>query len=266
MDYMPPPNVEQVTSQYVRSASSMNLKNVAQQTRVKAIVDSGRSIGIKAGINWQLYYFNKSLEKHSRDLDLIYDFGKLMIKGRVVPPVISEVRDIYSQDDETSIKISGISYKIESQARFSSVPPNWRSYLSFGQGNTDFTPQVAGLSLNGEEATFYKQSIKDGFQDGIEQANKMIGHGFDRLNRDYTGMIRFNTFVLQGRISMPIVANANIPVTQTGDTLTLDEKLLRITVLPSFNSNLDNWKAWVTPSKGYKQGNVPIIIKKHVKN
>lgn len=249
MDYAPPPNVEQITAQYVRSASSMNLKNLAQQTRFKAIIDSGRSIGVKAGINWQLYYFNKSIEKQSRDLDTIYDFGKLMIKGRVVPPVISEVRDIYSQDDDTSIKISGISYKIESQARFSSVPPNWRSYLNFGLGSTDFTSQSAGLSLNSDESSVYKKSIEDGFQDGIMQANKMINHGFDKLNRDYTGMIRFNTFVLQRRISMPIIADADIPITQTGDTLVLDEKLLRITVLPSFNSNLEQWKTWITPSK-----------------
>lgn len=263
MDYLPPPpDMNQVTSQYVNSASSGKNKNVAYQARVKAITDSGKSIGIKSGINYRLYQFNQTIEKHERDLDLIYNFGKLMINGRIIPPVITEVRDVYSQDDDTSLKISGISYKIESQARISSVPPNWRSYLSFGQGETDFTAEASRLSLKGDESAIYERAIKTGFQDGINQANKMIEYGFDKLNRDYTGMIRFNVLVFEGRVSMPILADANIPITQTGDSLTLDEKLLRITVLPTFNSNLNSWKAWITPSTLYKSQDTSIKIYK----
>lgn len=268
VDYVgsPPPNADQIVTQYVRTASQMGLPNIAQQARMQAIIDSGKSIGVQSGINYQLYFFNKELEKRARDLDTIYDFGKLMIKGRVVPPVISEVRDIYTQDTDTSLKISGIAYKIESQARFSSVPPNWRSYFNFGKGNTNFVSHAAGLSLKGNETEIYKKSIKDGFNEGIEQANNIIGHSFDRLNRDYVGMLRFDTFVRQGRISMPVIADANIPITQTGDTLILDEKLLRITVLPSFNSNLNQWKAWVTPSKLYlKMDSVQLLNKEQEK-
>lgn len=255
VDYVsPPPNVDQIVSQYVRTATDVGLPNVAQQARLEAIRDSGKSIGIQAGINHQLFYFSKALEKHARDMDTVYDFGKLMIKGRVIPPVISEMRDIYTAgDDGLVLKISGISYKIESQARFSSVPPNWRSYFSFGNGNNDFMIHSAGLGLRGNESEIYKRAIREGFSDGKEQANQIIKHGFDRLNRDYIGMLRFDTFVRQGRISMPVIADAEIPITQIGDTLVLDEKLIRITVLPSFDLNTDKWKAWVTPSKLYNK-------------
>lgn len=249
----PPPGVDQVVSQYTRSAESMGLPNVAQQARLQAIRDSGKSIGIQAGINSQLYAFSKALQKHERDFDTIYDFGRLMIKGRVVPPVISEVRDIYTQNDDFALTISGVSYKIESQARFSSTPPSWRSYLNFGRGNTDFTQQIMGLGLENNESASFQRAIRDGFNEGIEQANQMVSHGFDRLNRDYTGMLRFDTFVRQGKISMPVIASAEIPITQSGDTMTLDETLLRLTVLSSFNSDMDKWRTWVTPSSLYQR-------------
>ncbi|MCP2041875.1 defect-in-organelle-trafficking protein DotC [Neisseria sp. HSC-16F19] len=249
----PPPNVDQIVSQYSRSAEQMGLGNVAEQARYTAIKDSGMSIGLQAGINHQLHQFNQEIKKRERDLDTVYDFGRLMIKGRVVPPVISEARDIYAQNDDYSLTIAGASYRIESQARFSSVPPNWREYLNLGNGNKDFTPQIMGLALKSNEKAVFEKAIREGFKDGIEQANQMISHNFDRLNRDYTGMLRFDTFVRQGKVTMPVVAQADIPVTHSGNTLTVDETLLRLTVLPSFKSDMDQWRTWITPSKLYRK-------------
>ena len=73
-------------------------------------------------------------------------------------------------------------------------------------------------------------------------------YSFEKLNRDYTGMLRFNTFVKQGMISMPIIAKSDIEITNTGTRLTMDETLLRLTVLSRFNSQMDSWNAWVKPA------------------
>ena len=243
-----PPSLDKVKSKYVDSAENSVL-NVAQEARYDAIRSSGKSVGIQAGMEYQLYHINQAIKKHERDLDSIYDFGQLMIQGRVVPPVISEVRDIYEQNSDRALKLSGVSYKIEEQARFSSVPPNWRAYLNFGSGNKDYSRLTIGLKLKSEEKSVFQKALEEGWAEGIEQANIILKHGLDRLNRDYVGMLRFNTFVMQGKISMPIIASADIPMTVTNDTLVLDETLLRITILPSFNSNIDQWKGWVTPSK-----------------
>ena len=61
-------------------------------------------------------------------------------------------------------------------------------------------------------------------------------------------MLRFDTYVKRGMISMPIIATADIEMTNTGSRLVLDEQLLRITVMPSFNSDINNWKTWVKPA------------------
>lgn len=253
-DYQMPPNVEQVVSQYSRSAEDVGLPDAAAQARYAAIRDSGKRVGIQAGINRQLHTFRQAIKKHERDLDTVYDFGPLMIKGGVVPPVISQVTDVYAQDnDNMSLTVSGMVYKIEDQAKFSSVAPNWRSYLEFGNGGVDLMPQVMGLNLKGKEKEIFESSIREGYQEGILQGNEIVAHGFDKLNRDYKGMIEFHKQVLGKRMTMPVIAQSDIPMTNRGDTLVLDEKLLRLTVLAAFNTNMDKWKTWVKPSKMYRR-------------
>ena len=243
-----PPSLSEAESAYVRSATRKELPNIALTARLEAVRDSGKAIGIQTGINRQMYFMKRALKQHEREMDTVYDFGPLMIQGRVVPPVITEVRDMYHQEGDRVIKLSGVEYNIESQARFSSVLPNWKEYFEYGAGNSNQTNISLGLQISGDEEHLFRQSIRDGYEEGINAANTMFKHSFEKLNRDYTGMLRFNTFVKRGMISMPIIASADLEITNTGNRLTLDEKLLRITILPRFNSNMDSWGAWVKPA------------------
>ena len=238
----PPPSLEQAESSYVSSATRKELPNVALTARLEAVRDSGKSLGIQTGINRQMYFMKLALQKHEREMDTVYDFGRLMIQGRVVPPIITELRDQYHQEGDTVIKLSGVQYNIEQQARFSSVPPTWKQYFEYGSGNTNYSNITLGLQISGDEEHLFRQSIRDGYQEGIDAANTMFKQSFERLNRDYTGMLRFDTYVKRGMISMPIIATADIEMTNTGSRLVLDEQLLRITVMPSFNSDINHWK------------------------
>nr|WP_240533995.1 type IV secretory system conjugative DNA transfer family protein [Aeromonas veronii] len=74
----------------------------------------------------------------------------------------------------------------------------------------------------------------------VEQANLMLQYGLDRMNRDYTGMLRFHSFVMQGKLTMPAIASESIAVTHNGQTMAVDETLLRITTLPEFNGKMAN--------------------------
>nr|WP_240533992.1 type IV secretory system conjugative DNA transfer family protein [Aeromonas veronii] len=60
------------------------------------------------------------------------------------------------------------------------------------------------------------------------------------MNRDYTGMLRFHSFVMQGKLTMPAIASESIAVTHNGQTMAVDETLLRITTLPEFNGKMAN--------------------------
>lgn len=230
-----------------RDAIEVNSKaslNEAQKARIKAVMDAGFVVGMKAGLAWQLDNINAVVISMSRDLDLVYDFRALMINQRVVPPVITEARNLYNQDSDYAVRLSGALYKIERQARFSSVPPNWREYLTFAKAKP-VDAEDAWAIQSEEDRNIWRMSVKKGWGQGVEQANIMLAQAMDRLNRDFGGMSRFHRFVVEGKVSLPAIAVDDIAVTQNGDTMAVDETLLRIVDLPQFNSKLATWQAMV---------------------
>ncbi len=249
---MPPMTLEQVQAQYdrpaiVRSADDPAGGQGVVAVKMQALKEAALGIGVKAGLRMQLANINRAIDQHKRELDTIYDFGNLMIRDRVVRPVITEARDLYNQDGAYALRLSGAYYKIEQQARFSSVPPNWREYLSFGTGKGSDEPVFGAMRpKNDAERQMWRQYIAEGWEQGIEQANVMLQYGLDRLNRDMLGMIRFHTFVLNRKITMPAVASQSWEYSKEGgDAIAVDETLLRITTLPEFNTSVSQWRASV---------------------
>jgi len=243
---------------YVQSARSQDAatltdamkaqKNEAAKARSHAILDTALGIGVKAGMAWQLRNIDNAVKRHQRELDTVYDFGHLMIQDRVVPPVITEARDLYNQDSDYVLRLSGAYYKIEYQARFSSVAPNWRDYLTFPTPNLDRDLMSALLPRDSDEKRVWELAVADGWKQGVEQANLMLQYGLDKMNRDYTGMLRFHSFVIQGKLTMPVIASESIAVTNNGQTMAVDETLLRITTLPEFNGKMANWTSSIKSS------------------
>lgn len=247
-------------------------KNSGAAARTQAIRDTALSLGVKGGIVWQLDNIRVIINRRARDLDTIYDFGHLMIQDRVVPPVISEARDLYNQDGDLALRLSGAYYKIESQAKFSSVAPNWRQYLTFPRLRIEYSILTHTLKpRNDDERRLWRLAVADGWRQGVEQANLMLKNGMDRMNRDFTGMLRFHSFVLQGRIRMPAVASEQIAVTHRGETMAVDETLLRITDLSDFVTDTRNWTGVITQSPLasptrtvlVSSGKKPRVIKTH---
>lgn len=261
---MPPMTLEEAQRlyerpAYVQSAGSQDAatltdaakvqKNESAKARYQAILDTALGLGVKAGIAWQLRNIDEAIKRRQRELDTVYDFGHLMIQDRVVPPVITEARDLYNQDGDYALRLSGAYYKIEHQARFSSVAPNWREYLTFPKPDLDRDAMISALlPRDSEEKRVWELAVADGWKQGVEQANLMLQYGLDRMNRDYTGMLRFHSFVMQGKLTMPVIASESIAVTHNGQTMVVDETLLRITTLPEFNGNMENWTSAIKSS------------------
>ncbi|WP_232338389.1 type IV secretory system conjugative DNA transfer family protein [Bordetella flabilis] len=229
------------------AAALMAQQNDAQRARSQALLDTALGIGVKAGIAWQLDKIRRDVKANERKLDTIYDFGNLMIQGRVVPPVIVQATDLYNQDGDLTLRLSGAYYKIESQAKFASVAPSWRGYLSFPTAGTLPSSFNMIKPATSAEKSLWEQGVADGWRQGIEQADIMLEHSMDRLNRDFIGMLRFHEFVLQGKITMPLIASESIPVTNNGSTMAVDETLLRITALSEFDGDMKKWTG-LTPS------------------
>lgn len=235
-------------------------KNEAAKSRAQALLDTGLSVGIKTGMAWQITNVTRAVTRRERDLDTLYNFNFLMIHDRVVPPVITEARDLYNQDGDLALRLSGALYKIESQARFSSVAPTWRDYLTFPAPMLDMPTLASSLApRDAQEREVWRLAVNDGWRQGVTQANLVFTEAFDRMNRDLAGMLRFHTFVIEGKITMPAIASEAIPVSQAGRTLSVDETLLRITTLPEFDNRLNQWRGFATQSP-YAVPTIPMVL------
>lgn len=244
-----PMSLEQLQAQYDRPAivRSADESPGAAGIKIEAMKEAALGIGVKGGMRKQLSHINAVIEGKKRELDTIYDFGPLMIRDRVVPAVITEARDLYNQDGAYALRLSGAYYKIEQQPRFSSVPPNWRDYLWFGNAEKDDDIGMGNIRPKTDyERQLWREYIGKGWNQGIDQANVMLQYGLDRLNRDFSGMIRFHSFVLQNKITMPAIASQTWAYSsQQTEAIAVDETLLRITTLPEFNTSMDKWRASV---------------------
>ena len=70
----------------------------------------------------------------------------------------------------------------------------------------------------------------------MEQARAAFDDSLARLDRDFTGMRRYQELAAQGAISMPLVAQRRIgqKVSKDGQAAVIDQRSLKIVVRPSF--------------------------------
>lgn len=221
--------------------------------RLDALREAALGLGARGGLKSQTRVINKALDQVKRNLDTVYDFAPLMIRGRVVPAVLTETREVYTQGGETKLRLAGRSYKVEAQARFSSRPPHWRDYLYVDYGDEDPMPSRSLLPRTGEEQEVWRKITTEGWTQGVEQANVNFQTNLNRLTRDYTGMVRYHVLALKRMVTMPVVAEQSMPINMSGNTMSLDETLLRITAMPEFNADMSDWTplvAEVDPAQG----------------
>ena len=64
-----------------------------------------------------------------------------------------------------------------------------------------------------------------------------------RLKRDYAGMVLYKKLLAQHMVSAPFVARTELGVTGGGSDMRINDQVLRITALPSLQSNSRKWKA-----------------------
>lgn len=211
-------------------------------SRLDALRNAALGVGARGALIARTKIINKALKKAERSLDTTYDFSSLMIEGRVVPAVLTETRDVYTQEGTQTVLLSGISYKIEAQPRFASRAPTWREYLYMEPGEMTMA-SLQLLPRDSAEQEIWRKAVAEGWRDGTKQADDIVEANIHRLNRDYTGMVRYRILAYNNKITMPMLAQSMLPINSSGNTMTLDEQLLRITRQPAFNTDMRKWES-----------------------
>ena len=169
----------------------------------------------------------------------------MILKNNVLPPVLGEGRDTLNLTDANALRLSDRTYKILTQARFVTAPPHWRNYL-WMEYAMPTRPDNSLLPKNDVERAVWKQSVAKGWQHGIDQANTIYADNIARLKRDFNGMVLYRRLLAQNMVSEPYVAKTELGVTGDSSSLRINDKVLRITALPSLDPNSKNWQAAIS--------------------
>lgn len=212
-----------------RQRKSQN-KNLS--ARAKMVSETAHTLGFQEGVRYEYGKLYDAVEARSPEIDKIFDFQRLLIDGKVLPPVIrwsGPTMELHSDTDATEMEAQ---YRIEAPARLVMSPPSYRDYL---QMDTEvLEPANEILPDNSEEKALWKEEALKGWNEGVEHARTVMDMNFDRLVSDYRGILRFKMLADQGLVSVPILAKGDLGI-QVGDNiLNVDQKVFRITLPASF--------------------------------
>lgn len=217
-----------------------DLSDHSGMMRDQALQDTALSLGAQAGLYWRAQQINKILQDHSKELDQIFNFNRLMLDDHVLPPVLQTSTKNLKLDSVDTIRLSDETYIIKSQARFVTTPPNWREYLWLNFKPAD-TPPDNMLPKTSAERKIWKQYVIMGWQKGVQQGDLILHDNLSRIVRDMKGMILYRKLLAENMVSMPFVQKDNLGITGGGDSLRINDQVLQITALPQLQIDSRKW-------------------------
>lgn len=237
-------NLSQLQSVQVSPRSPSQSRTELSALRGKSLRDTAMSIGAQGGLAWASEKMNCHLEKDRKYLDSIYNFNALMLDHGVIPPVLEVGDNSLNLADPNTIRVADRTYKIVQQARFATTAPNWRDYLGLSYSKPTL-PHKSLLPKSREEQAVWQESVRVGWEKGLQQATSIFQQNLARLKRDYRGMLLYRKLLEEKMISPPFVARTELGVTGDGNDMRVNDQVLRIVVLPQLQTNSRGWKAVV---------------------
>jgi len=209
-----------------------------------ALREFALSLGAQAGLAWRANNIDKQLALQARRLDAVFDFNALVLEHNILPPVLLEGRNTLNLADAQNIRVSDRTYKIAKQARFITTPPNWRQYIWMDYKRPEY-PSQSLLPKNRQERRVWCHAVARGWRNGVEQANHILEESIARIKEDFSGMVLYRKLLAMNMVSPPFVSNTDLGVTGDESEMRIDDRVLRITALPSLNVRSEEWRAAV---------------------
>lgn len=204
--------------------------------------DAGQTVGFQGGKAQRAWELRQILTERDSTLSAMYDFRPLISRQGYLPPVIATSADLAHVTPD-QIRTAYRTYNILVPARFVSNPPGWRTWLLPGLANKRIdAPDSSVRPKNSKEKAVWESAVRKGWEDGRQSADRTLESNFNRLTRDYTGMLRYSTLLQQGIIQAPDVKETQQSVTGTRDELMIGDKVKRIQDPAGFVVDKNKWK------------------------
>lgn len=211
-------------------------------TKRQILEEAGRTLGFRGGKAQRAWELRQSLEAKALRLDLLYDFRTLISAEGWLPPVISEATDVANITAD-QIRTGNKVYDKIADERFVSNPPSWRSWLLAG------LPARAGdgpeSSVTPEDATqkaVWERALRKGWDEGRESADHILDVNFNRITRDYRGMLLYSQLLRQDYMTLPVVTDQQQTVTGDSTKLTLGDRVRTLKQKAVFAPEKTRWR------------------------
>ena len=220
--------------------SLLTKKKTNNAIRLTGIKEVAQGLGAQAALAWRAKRVNATLEREQRKLDRIYNFSALLLPHNVLPPVLQTANNSLELKGDNVLRISDSTFRIAEQARFVTAAPTWRTYLWMNYAMPAL-PHDTMLPHTFEEQKVWKKGIREGWVRGVRQADTIFQENLQAISVKFTGMVLYRKLLAQRMVSPPYVAKVELGVTGNGKRMDVNDKVLRITTLPSLNHYSDSW-------------------------
>lgn len=223
------------------SASYGETEKSIGNIREEGLKETALTLGAQSGLAYRSKQINASLEKKSGYLNNVFNFNPIMLEHSVLPPVLVQGNNTLSISGPDSLRISDKTYRIAKQAEFVTAPPTWRTYV-WMKFKMPELPNKTLLPRNAQEEAVWKKYIAIGWQTGQKQADRIFKVNLALLQRDYQGMLLYRDLLAKHMISEPFVAKTDLGVTGDGNSININDQVLRITATPQLQTNSKEWQ------------------------
>ncbi len=243
----PPPPV--LTDLQNQSASedddALKINAVGLQIRADAIREASLSYGARGGLAHRTFEIQRRLAEYDTSMSKAFDFSRLLIAAPsgllVEPPIVSEAQQaVLVSSGGQAAAVADRVYRINRIARIVTAARNWRLYLERDWGRVD-PPAAILLPKTEEEKAAWSAYVKQGWDQGIKQADETFESDVDRMTNDFTGMVRYRELLAQGMISKPYALADDRGVTGGGREMRIGDRGVAITGQSSLISKSSAW-------------------------
>ena len=246
----PTKSLDQIMAKDLYKPKKAEPKEGEDKLRLPAMEETALAYGTRAGLAYETARINQRLEANANSMTKAYNFQNLMLQGpnntMISPPIISEAVDAWEVFDAgKTLRVADTVFEIIEQARFTPVAPMWQTDLIVRFDDPQEPPEALMPQTEGEKDR-WNRWIKQGFEKGREQAHEIFKANLDRLNRNFTGMVRYKTLLEEGKVSAPVLSAANLGATGTGQDMRVNDNAIRMTAEPQLQVNTKTWDASAT--------------------
>ena len=242
-----PPSLSELQNQFVEEKTEEEEKaELGLQIRADAQQEAALSYGARGGLAARTFEIQRRLAEHETSMSKSFNFGRLLIAAPsgllIEPPVVSEAQQavIVSAGGQSAAVADRI-YRINQVAKIVTAARDWRLYLERDWGKVEM-PAVILLPKTNEERYVWAAYVKQGWEEGVKQADEVFESDLDRMVSDYTGMVRYRELLAQNMISKPFALADDRGVTGGGREMRIGDRGITLTGQSSLISESRSWK------------------------